>query len=92
MFDTVAFELDRAREKALVLDLDSRKEIGEIAFGSPPGTAITAAAGVKLYVALTESNAVAVVDVQQSRLLKVIDGVGEKPWAVSSVGGLSYCH
>jgi hypothetical protein len=81
-----------ACEKALVLDPASRKEIGEIAFGSPPGTAITAAAGAKLYVALTDSDAVAVVEVQQGCLLKVIDSVGAKPWAVSSTAGLGYCH
>ena len=45
MFDSVAFVLDRAREDALVLDLDGRRQAGEIALDARTGTAITAAAG-----------------------------------------------
>ncbi len=92
MFDSVAVLLDRARRQALVLNLDSRRQTGEIDLNSRPGTAITAAAGTKLYVALTDRDAVAMIDLRAGRLLKLIEDVGTEPWAVSSTGGLSYCH
>ena len=35
---------------------------------------------------------VAVIDMVARKLVKMIDGVGDQPWGVSSVGELSYCH
>jgi YVTN family beta-propeller protein len=92
LFDSVAFVLDRSREDALILDLDARRQAGGIPLHARPATAIAAAAGTKLYVALPERDAVAVIDMDARRLVKLIESMGAEPWAVSSTGGLSYCH
>jgi YVTN family beta-propeller protein len=92
MFDSLAFLLDRTNADALVLDLDARRAAGAVALPARPATAVAAAAGTKLYVALTERDAVAVIDMGARRVLKLIGGVGAEPWAVSNPGGLSYCH
>lgn len=92
MFDSVAFVLSRDHNKAVVLDLDEHRAVAEIALPSQPETAIAADAGRKLYVALSGSHQVAVIDMQKRVLAKLIDGVGREPWGVNMVGALSYCH
>jgi YVTN family beta-propeller protein len=92
MLDSVAFVLSRDQDKALVLDLEHRRQVGEIALPSRPETGVSMDAGRKLYVALSASDRLAVIDMAARRLVKMIEGVGEQPWGVSSVGALSYCH
>lgn len=92
MFERIAVVLSRDESKALILDLDDGRQIAEIPLPSLPETAITADAGRKVYVALSGSNQVAVIDLMRFKLVKMIDGVGRQPWAVSMAGGLSYCH
>jgi YVTN family beta-propeller protein len=92
MFDTVAFVLSRGEDKAVILDLEGRRKLGEIALPSRPETGVTAAAGTKLYVALSGTDRVAVIDMRKRTLVKTIDGVGNQPWGVNLAGGLSYCH
>lgn len=92
MFDSLAFVLSRDQDKALVLDLERRRQVGEIPLPSRPETGISMEAGRKLYVALSGSDRLAVIDMAARKLVKTIEGVGEGPWGVSSVGALSYCH
>jgi YVTN family beta-propeller protein len=92
MLDSVAFVLSRDPDQALVLDLERRRQVGEIALPSRPETGISMDAGRKLYVALGGSDRLAVIDMVARKLVKMIEGVGEEPWGVSSVGALSYCH
>jgi YVTN family beta-propeller protein len=92
MLDSVAFVLRPDQDKATVLDLDARREVGEIPLPSHPETGISLDAGRKLYVALSGTDRVAVIDMAQRKLVKMIDGVGDQPWGVSSVSELSYCH
>ena len=92
MFDSVAFALSRDPSQALVLNLDHGHADGQIALPSQPETAISADAGRKLYVALSGSHQVAVIDMQKRALVKLIDGVGREPWGVNMAGALSYCH
>jgi YVTN family beta-propeller protein len=66
--------------------------VGEIALPALPGTGVSMDAGRKLYVALSATDQLAVIDMARGRLVKTIDSVGDQPWGVSSVGGLSYCH
>jgi hypothetical protein len=35
---------------------------------------------------------VAVIDLRERRLVKVIEDVGEEPWGAHMVGALNYCH
>ena len=92
MFDSLAAVISRDGDKAVLLDLLERRPLGEIALRSRPETGVSTAAGTKLYVALAGSDQLAVIDLRERRLVTMIDGVGERPWAVNSAGALSYCH
>ena len=90
--ETVALVLSEAERKAVLLDLRDERRLGEFALPARPETGVTAASGLKVFVALGDSDRVGVIDVVEGRLTKTIAGVGREPWAVFSAGGLSYCH
>lgn len=92
LFGSVAFAFSRADKGVTVIDLLEQRVIDRFALPSAPETAATSTDGLKVYVALLESDQVAVIDVIRSKLVKTIDGVGEEPWAVYAAGGLNYCH
>lgn len=91
-FETTAFVISRGEDKAVVLDLVSMERVGEIALPGTPETGVTTPDGKKLYVALSEANKVAVIDIRERRVVKMIDGVGEEPWGVTMAGAINYCH
>ena len=90
--DRTAFVISRGENKAVVLDLVGMRKIGEIALPSSPETGVVTADGTKLYVALSGSNKVAVIDIRSRALVGMIDGVGEQPWGATMAGALNYCH
>ena len=92
MFDTLGFAISRSHRKAVALDLQDGHRAKTLELPGTPETGISAEAGTKLYVALSSSDQVAVIDLMRRRLLRLIDGVGDQPWAVNRAGGLSYCH
>ena len=92
MFDALAVVLSRDDDQAVLLDLLERRPLGTIALPSRPETGVSAAAGTKLYVALSGSDRLAVIDLRTRRLTAMIDGVGDQPWAVNMANALSYCH
>ncbi len=87
-----AFVISRGEDKAVVLDLARMEKIGEIALPSSPETGVVTADGEKLYVALSGSNQVAVIDTRSRTLLRMIEDVGEQPWGATMVGARNYCH
>jgi YVTN family beta-propeller protein len=91
-FETTAFALSRAGKKAVVYDLEAMAKVGEIAFPGTPETGVTTPDGTKLYVALSDTGQVAVIDARTRELIKTIDGVGDEPWGTMMVGALNYCH
>jgi len=91
-FETTAFVISRGDEKLYVLDLVDMKNAGEIPLPGVPETGVTTPDGTKLYVALSSTDQVAVIDVRRRRLVKLIDGVGDEPWGTFMVGSLNYCH
>jgi YVTN family beta-propeller protein len=91
-FETVAFAISRAENKAVVYDLEALQKVGEIALPGTPETGVTTPDGSKLYVALSTTDQVAVIDVRKRALIATIDGVGDEPWGVTMVGTLNYCH
>ena len=91
-FETTAFALSRAGRKAVVYDLEAMARVGEIALPGTPETGVTTPDGAKLYVALSDTDQVAVIDVRARELIDIIDGVGDEPWGVMMVGALNYCH
>jgi YVTN family beta-propeller protein len=68
------------------------KKTGEIALPGTPETGVTTPDGKTLFVALSDSNQVAVIDVPTLSLVKTIDDVGEEPWGATMAGALNYCH
>lgn len=91
-FDTTAFVLSRGERKAVVLDLEKNASAGEIALPGAPETGVVTPDGAKLYVALGDADAVAVIDTRERRLAKVIGGVGRGPWGAHMMGAANYCH
>ena len=91
-FETTAFALSRAGRKAVVYDLEAMARVGEIALPGTPETGVTTPDGAKLYVALSDTDQVAVIDVRKRELAKIIDGVGDEPWGTMMTGTVNYCH
>jgi YVTN family beta-propeller protein len=91
-FETTAFALSRAERKAVVYDLESMTRADEIALPGTPETGVTTPDGSKLYVALSDTDQVAVIDARARKLVRTIDGVGDEPWGAMMMGTLNYCH
>jgi len=91
-FETTAFALSRAEKKAVVYDLQDMARAGAIALPGIPETGVTTPDGTKLYVALSDTDQVAVIDIRGRELIRTIDGVGDEPWGTMMTGTLNYCH
>ena len=74
------------------IELESGRSLGEITLPGAPEAAVATTDGTRLYVALGDVGSVAVIDVRQRRLLKVIDGVARRPWGVQMAGAVNYCR
>lgn len=91
-FDSTAFVISRGDNKAIMIDLDNMRNIGEIALESDPETGVTSPDGRKLYVALSGTDRVAVIDTQLRKITGYIEDVGDEPWGVHMAGAANYCH
>ena len=91
-FDTLAYVISRGEDKAIVLDLTTMTRVGEVALPSSPETGVVTPDGAKLYVALSGSDQVAVIDVRAMEVVELIGGVGDEPWGAHMVGAVNYCH
>ncbi|MEM7023637.1 MAG: beta-propeller fold lactonase family protein [Pseudomonadota bacterium] len=91
-FETTAVVISRGEDKALVYDLETMAKVGEIALPGTPETGVTTPDGTRLYVALSETDQVAVIDLRSRALVKMIDDVGDEPWGATMLGALNYCH
>ena len=87
-----AFVISRAEEKIVLLDLESLSPAGEIALPGGPETGVISPHGKKLYVALSGTGKVAVIDVPGRKLIGMIEGVGAEPWGTTMVSADNYCH
>lgn len=92
-FDTTAFVIGRGSNSITVIDLEKMENVGVIDIpGGTPETGVTTPDGTKLYVALSGTNEVAVIDTRSRKLIKKITDVGDEPWGAHIVGALNYCH
>ncbi len=89
---STAFVISRGENKLVVLDLVEMRTAGEISLPSVPETGVVTPDGKKLYVALSGSNQVAVIDTRSRKLMTLIDDVGDAPWGATIPGALNYCH
>jgi YVTN family beta-propeller protein len=93
MFDMVALALDGEENQARAWNLTGDQPSSTaIDLPGRPATGLSVEAGTKLYIALSDSDQVAIIDIAQRKLTGVIDDVVAQPWAVNAAGGLSYCH
>jgi YVTN family beta-propeller protein len=90
--ETTAVVISRGEDKALVYDLVAMAKVGEVALPGTPETGVTTPDGTKLYVALSGTGQVAVIDMRRRALVKMIDDVGDEPWGTTMLGALNYCH
>ncbi len=91
-FETTAFVVSNAEEKLVVIDLVTMENAGEIALPGTPETGVTTPDGTRLYLAISSTDQVAVIDTRRRELVGLIDDVGEEPWGTFMVGALNYCH
>lgn len=87
-----AYVISRGESKLVVLDLVTMTKRGEIALPGVPETGVVAPGQAKLYVALSSSDQVAVIDLAKGELVGTIDNVGDEPWGASMAGARNYCH
>ena len=87
-----AYVVSRGESKLVVLDLVTMTKRGEIALPGVPETGVVAPGQEKLYVALSSSDQVAVIDLAKGELAGTIDNVGDEPWGASMAGARNYCH
>lgn len=91
-FETLAYVVSGSENKALIIDLNEMKVAGEIELGGKPGPAIVEAGGLKMYVPLTDTNELAVIDVREKALVKKIRNITDAPHAVATALVNNYCH
>ena len=92
-FESMAFIIGRGSDEIIMIDLATMRRIGIIAIpGGSPETGVTSADGSKLYVALSGTNEVAVIDTRTGSIITRIKDVGTDPWGAHRVGALNYCH
>ncbi len=87
-----AYVISQGENKLVVLDLMAMKTVDEIALPSSPETGVVTPDGGKLYVALSGSDQVAVIDLAKRALVATIDDVGAEPWGTTMIGAANYCH
>jgi YVTN family beta-propeller protein len=87
-----ALVLSRGDKRILRLDLAAMKSLGGIDLPGTPETSAVAHGSDRLYVALSDIDRVAIIDIAQGRLVGLIDGVGDAPWGATLAGGRNYCH
>ena len=88
-----AFVIARGSGEIIVLDLERMENAGVISMpGASPETGIITPDGDKLYVALSEADAVAVIDVANRQMTGRIENVGAAPWGAFMLGADNYCH
>ena len=87
-----AFVISRAERRIVVLDLVRMGKVRDIALPSTPETGVVSPDNGRLYVALSGSDQVAVIDGASDAPLSLIDGVGGEPWGAMIPGARNYCH
>jgi YVTN family beta-propeller protein len=90
--DTLLFAFDPRTAAAQVFDLDRRRRLTDIVLPGKPGATVTGPDGLKIYVALGDRDAVAVIDVRSLTVTRTIGNIGFVPAGIVSGGGLSFCH
>lgn len=90
--DTMLFAFDRRAAAAQVFDLDRRRRLADIALPGKPAATVTGPDGLKIYVAFSDRDTVAVIDVRSLKVSTTVANIGFRPSEIVTGGGLSFCH
>jgi DNA-binding beta-propeller fold protein YncE len=91
-FQTVAFALSRGESKVVAYDLDRATPTLLRSLPGRPESGTISPDGLKFYVALSDKNEVAVIDVRSGRVAKLIPDVEPEIGSVISANQDNYCH
>ena len=91
-FEKLAYVVSNPENRVAMINLETLANDGYIDLPGGPGVGIADADGKKLYVPLHDSNSLAVIDIYNKRVLKIIKNVTEAPWGVAMASTNNYCH
>ncbi len=91
-FESQAFVMSASEKRIIVLDLMKFSKAGEINLPGTPGAGVVNSTGQKLYVALSDTDEVAVIDTQTRKVLTLVKGMGRQPWGATMARSNNYCH
>ena len=91
-FETIGLVFSRDARKVTMIGLDRGERLGDIQLPGTPEAAVVSEDGSRLFVALSDEGAVAVIDVRERRLSSLIGDVVRRPWSVQIAGSLNYCR
>lgn len=90
-FDTVALLPSETEREVSIYDLEAQSLLKKISLDGAPGRGVVTPDGQKLYLPLSETNEIAVVDARRQRLAATIRVAGN-PASVVMAGGYGLCH
>lgn len=91
-FERLAYVVSNAQNKVAIIDLEKMETVKFIDLPGGPGEAVSDADGKKMYVALRDTNELAVIDVYNQKIHKIIKNVGTAPWGIAMAVTNNYCH
>lgn len=91
-FEKLAYVVSNPENRVAIINLETLASDGYIDLPGGPGVGIADADGKKLYVPLHDSNSLAVIDIYNKRVHKIIKNVTEAPWGVAMAQTNNYCH
>jgi DNA-binding beta-propeller fold protein YncE len=91
-FESLAYVFSASENRAVVIDLEKREIRGEVALPGSPGKAVTDADGRKIYVPLSGSGRLALLDAHAMQIAKTFTRLVKSPSAPSMALTNNYCH
>lgn len=91
-FEEYAFVISNTENKVAVIDLPKLETVKFLDLPGGPGLGITDADGKKLYIPLHDSGGLAVIDIYNQKVSKIIENVIDSPWGVAMAATNNYCH
>jgi YVTN family beta-propeller protein len=91
-FERLAYVVSNAENKVAVVDLEKMETAKFLDLPGGPGEGVADADGKKLYVTLHDTGDVAVIDIYNQKVHKIIKNVTDAPWSVAMATTNNYCH
>ncbi|PKP68353.1 MAG: hypothetical protein CVT82_15580 [Alphaproteobacteria bacterium HGW-Alphaproteobacteria-4] len=91
-FEQLAFIVSNTENKVAVIDLEKMETVAFLDLPGGPAEGIADVDGKKLYVPLHDSGGLAVIDIYNKTVHKIIENVTDAPWGVAMAATNNYCH